>query len=139
MLPDPLLTSLALYALLTATLVGMVFGYRTGLVLLRKSAPNMWPRSQPAAEPAMVQRAHDAHKNCVESFPVFLGALLVLAGNTEALASWGWCVPWLVGLRFIQSAIHVLGTQPLLVFSRGLFYGGQLLGLIFVIVMGLLA
>ena len=139
MLTSALLLPLAVYALLTGAWVAVVFGYRTGLVLLRQSAANVWPRSQPAAEPAVVQRAHDAHKNCVETFPLFLVALLVLANNTQALESWGWCVPGLVGLRLIQSAIHVSGTQAAMVFARGLFYAGQLLGLSFVIVMGVWA
>ncbi|MEN8720378.1 MAG: MAPEG family protein, partial [Oceanococcaceae bacterium] len=129
MLPTQLLTPLAIYALLTAALVGIVFMYRTSLVLLRRSPANVWPRSHPATEPTIVQRAHDAHKNCVETFPLLLVALLALANNSEALLSWGWCVSWLVGLRLIQSAIHVIGTQPALVFTRGLFFAGQMLGL----------
>ena len=138
MLPSQLLTPLVIYALLTAGLVGVVFAYRTTLVLLRRSAANSWPRSQPGAEPLPVQRAHDAHKNCVETFPLYLVASLVVASNSSVLLDWGWCISWLVGMRILQSAIHVTGTQPTLVFIRGLLYAGQLLGLVLISVAGVM-
>ncbi len=139
MLPSQLLAPLVTYALLTAGLVGVVFAYRTTLVLLRRSAANSWPRSKPKAEPLLVQRAHDAHKNCVETFPLFLVASLVVASNGSVLTDWGWCISWLVGIRILQSAIHVAGTQPILVFIRGLLYVGQLLGLALISVAGVVA
>lgn len=138
MLPSQFLTPLAIYVLLTAALVGIVFGYRTVLVLLRRSAPNVWPRSQPSDEPPIIQRVHDAHKNCVETFPLYLVALLVMANNNELLMNWGWLLPWLVGMRVIQSSIHVTGTQPAMVFTRGLFYAAQLLGLTSIIAVAVL-
>jgi len=129
MLPDTVLLILCLYALLTAALVAAVFAYRSTQVMLRRTPANVWPRSQPAAEPALVQRAHDAHKNCVESFPLWLIALLVLGHDTSSLEAWGWLLPWLFALRLAQSLTHLLGTPPALVFLRGLFFAGQLLGL----------
>lgn len=138
MFANQFLYPLAIYALLTASLVGIVFGYRTVLVLLRRSAANVWPRSQPAIEPAMIQRAHDAHKNGVETFPLYLMAILLLSNNHELLLQWGWIISWLVGARLIQSTIHVVGTQPSMVFARGLFFAVQLFGLATIIVLGLL-
>lgn len=138
MLSSQFFYPVAVYALLTAGLVGMVFGYRTSLVLLRRSVANVWPRSQPAAEPEIIQRAHDAHKNCVETFPLFLVAILLLSNNNDLLLEWGWCISWLVAMRVIQSTIHVAGTQPAMVFARGLFYAGQLLCLATIIVMAIM-
>jgi len=123
------LTILSLYALLTAGLVAVVFGYRSAQVMLGRSPADVWPRSQPTAEPALVQRAHDAHKNCVESFPLWLVALLVMGHDTTSMEAWGWLLPWLFALRLAQSLTHLLGTPPALVFLRGLFFAGQLLGL----------
>lgn len=138
MLPNQLLVPLVIYALLTAGLVGVVFAYRTTLVLLRRTSANSWPRSQPKTEPLLVQRAHDAHKNCVETFPLYLVASLVLASDSSILLDWGWCISWLVGMRVFQSAIHVAGTQPTMVFLRGLLYAGQLLGLALISLAGVI-
>lgn len=129
MLPNIVLTILSFYALLTAGLVAVVFGYRSAQVMLGRSPANVWPRRQPAAEPALIQRSHDAHKNCVESFPLWLVALLVMGHDTASMEAWGWLLPWLFALRLAQSLTHLLGTPPALVFLRGLFFAGQLLGL----------
>lgn len=139
MLPNTVLLILCLYALLTAGLVAVVFAYRSTLVMLQRSPANVWPRSQPSPEPALVQRAHDAHKNCVESFPLWLVALLVLGHDTASLEAWGWLLPWLFALRLAQSLTHLLGTPPALVFVRGLFFAGQLLGLGLIVARAVLA
>lgn len=139
MLQSQLLNPLFIYALLTAGLVGVVFTYRTALVLMRRSAANSWPRSKPQAEPLLIQRAHDAHKNCVETFPLYLVASLLIASNSDVLLDWGGGISWLVGMRLLQSTIHVIGTQPTLVFTRGLLYAGQLLGLMLLSLAGVMA
>lgn len=139
MLTQPVLMILSLYALLTLALVAVVFGYRSLQVILGRSAANVWARSGPAPEPAFVQRAHDAHKNCVESFALWLVALLLISQSPASLENWAWLLPWLFGLRLAQSFTHLLGTTSLLVFVRGLFFAGQLIGLGLILLLGLLA
>ncbi len=60
--------------------------------------------------PPFMQRLARAHANCVESFPIF-GGLLVVAlltsrtGVTDSLA------PWLLVARLLQSSIHLVSTS----------------------------
>jgi uncharacterized MAPEG superfamily protein len=57
-----------------------------------------------------MQRLARAHANCIESFPIIGGLLVVAlltdrAGVTDALA------PWLLLARLLQSSIHVVSTN----------------------------
>jgi uncharacterized MAPEG superfamily protein len=59
-----------------------------------------------------MQRLARAHANCIESFPIIGGLLLVAlltnrAGVTDALA------PWLLLARLLQSSIHLASTSIL--------------------------
>ncbi len=60
--------------------------------------------------PPFMQRLARAHANCVESFPIFGGLLVVAlltnrAGLTDSLA------PWLLVARLLQSSIHLVSTS----------------------------
>jgi len=60
--------------------------------------------------PPFMQRLARAHANCVESFPIFGGLLVVAlltsrAGVTDSLA------PWLLVARLLQSSIHLVSTS----------------------------
>lgn len=62
--------------------------------------------------PPFMQRLARAHANCVESFPIIGGLLVVAlltdrAGITDALA------PWLLVARLLQSSIHLISTSVL--------------------------
>jgi uncharacterized MAPEG superfamily protein len=57
-----------------------------------------------------MQRLARAHANCVESFPIFGGLLIVAlltnrAGVTDSLA------PWLLVARLVQSTAHLASTK----------------------------
>jgi len=57
-----------------------------------------------------MQRLARAHANCIESFPVVGGLLIVAlltdrAGLTDSLAY------WLLAARLIQSSVHVVSTN----------------------------
>jgi len=60
--------------------------------------------------PPFMQRLARAHANCIESFPVVGGLLIVAlltdrAGLTDSLAY------WLLAARLIQSSVHVVSTN----------------------------
>ncbi len=60
--------------------------------------------------PPYMQRLARAHANCVESFPIFGGLLVVAlltnrAGITDSLA------PWLLIARLLQSAVHLVSVS----------------------------
>lgn len=56
--------------------------------------------------PPFMQRLARAHANCVESFPVIGGTLIVaLLANGTALTDP--LAPWLLGARVVQSSLHV--------------------------------
>lgn len=75
--------------------------------------------------PPFMQRLARAHANCIESFPI-IGGLLVVAlltnrtGITDALA------PWLLVARVLQSSIHMASTSLLAANLRFLAFAVQM-------------
>jgi len=74
--------------------------------------------------PAYMQRLARAHANCIESFPIFGGLLIVAlltnrAGVTDSLA------PWLLVARVLQSSIHIVSTGVLASWLRFLAFAVQ--------------
>lgn len=67
--------------------------------------------------PPVMQRLARAHANCVESFPVF-GGLLVLALVTDNTAITDPLAPWFLLARVAQSSIHVASLGMLAVNAR---------------------
>ena len=60
--------------------------------------------------PPFMQRLARAHANCVESFPIFGGLLVIAlltnrAGVTDSLA------PWLLVARLLQSSVHLVSVS----------------------------
>jgi len=75
--------------------------------------------------PPYMQRLARAHANCVESFPIVAGLLIVAlltdrAGVTNALA------PWLLAARLIQSSIHVVSTNLVASYLRFIAFTVQM-------------
>ena len=71
-----------------------------------------------------MQRLARAHANCVESFPIFGGLLVVAlltnrAGVTDSLA------PWLLVARVLHSSIHLVSTSVLAAWLRFLAFAVQ--------------
>lgn len=117
-----------IFAIQTLLLVSVVLFYRTFKVFIGRTPANSWPRlPSAAAEPALVVRCHDAHKNCLEMLPVFLGVLWAMTLlDTQYAQDQMTLIFGFVGLRMAQSAIHVVGTAPILVMIRGVLFSGQL-------------
>jgi len=75
--------------------------------------------------PPYMQRLARAHANCIESFPIVAGLLIVAlltdrAGVTNTLA------PWLLGARLIQSSIHVVSTNLVASYLRFIAFTVQM-------------
>lgn len=74
--------------------------------------------------PPFMQRLARAHANCIESFPIIGGLLLVAlltnrADVTDALA------PWLLVARLVQSSIHVASTNLVASYLRFIAFAVQ--------------
>ena len=95
----------------TMFLVILIEVLRTRFLLTRTVAANEL-RPDNSNLPPYMQRLARAHANCVESFPI-IGGLLVVAlltnrtGITDALAV------WLLFARLLQSSIHAVSTNVL--------------------------
>ncbi len=74
--------------------------------------------------PPFMQRLARAHANCVESFPIFGGLLVVAlltnrAGVTDSFA------PWLLVARLIQSSVHLVSISVPAAYLRFLAFAVQ--------------
>jgi uncharacterized MAPEG superfamily protein len=74
--------------------------------------------------PPFMQRLARAHANCVESFPIIGGLLVVAlltnrAGVTDSLA------PWLLVARLIQSSVHLVSISVPAAYLRFLAFAVQ--------------
>jgi uncharacterized MAPEG superfamily protein len=113
------------YTAWTIAVVLAVVFYRTGLVMVGKTAANSWTRGgQTWTDPAIITRMSHAHLNCVENLP--LVAAIILAAHvmgqsavTDGLA----CV--LLGARIAQSAVHIIAVNHWMVFLRATLWTVQ--------------
>lgn len=93
----------------TTFLVILMEVLRTRFLVTKAVAANEF-RPDNSNLPPFMQRLARAHINCVESFPIIGGLLVVAlltnrAGVTDPLA------PWLLLARLVQSSIHVVSTN----------------------------
>lgn len=100
-----------LTALIAWTLILLVLmeGLRIRFLVTKTVAPNEF-RPDNSNLPLFMQRLARAHANCIESFPIIGGLLVVAlltnrAGVTDPLA------PWLLLARLLQSSIHLVSTS----------------------------
>lgn len=97
---------------------------RTRFLLTRTVAANEF-RPDNSNLPPYMQRLARAHANCVESFPI-IGGLLVVAllinrtDVTDALA------PWLLLARVLQSSFHVVSGSVLASWLRFIAFAIQM-------------
>ncbi len=109
----------------TLALAVIYVGYRIVLVLSFKAPANSWTRGQPAhQDPAWVIRFHHAHLNCLENLPLYAGVVLAAFMLDQVAVVDG--LAWIyMGLRFVQSVIHMISTSALFVFLRANMLVGQ--------------
>jgi uncharacterized MAPEG superfamily protein len=98
---------------------------RVRLVVASKFDPRQF-RPDNANLSLFMQRLARAHANCVESFPVFGGLLLValVTGQTSVTDS---LALLLLGARIVQSSVHVASLSTVAVNTRFLAFAVQVL------------
>ncbi len=107
---------LTLFVSWTLLLLVLMEVLRSWLVVSGRVPANGFQPDNGNLSPFM-QRLARAHANCVESFPV-VGGLLIVAlvtgrsGITDALA------PWLMLARVVQSSIHLASLSEFAVTAR---------------------
>lgn len=71
-----------------------------------------------------LQRLARAHANCIESFPV-IGGLLIVALLTNRAGVTDFLAPWLLIARLTQSTIHTISTNVFAAYLRFLAFAVQ--------------
>ena len=123
--------ALILYAALPLLLtIGYVI-HRVYEAGLRGVPMNAWGRIAPREVPPIFTRMQHAQLNVLENLPVF--AVLVMAAHFEGRALLVDAVaPYIFGSRLAQTALHLVGTTPMLVFARGAFWFVQVVLFVYV-------
>ena len=108
----------------TMFLLILMEGLRVRFLVTKTVAANEF-RPDNSNLPPFMQRLARAHANCIESFPIIGGLLIVAlltnrAGITDALA------PRLLLARVLQSSIHMASTRPLAANLRFLAFAVQI-------------
>lgn len=93
----------------TMFLVILMEVLRTRFLVTRAVAANEF-RPDNSNLPPYMQRLARAHANCIESFPI-IGGLLVVALLTNRADVTDALAPWLLLARLLQSSIHVVSTN----------------------------
>lgn len=115
------LTLFIAWALFLLVLMEVV---RSFLVVSGRAKSNEFKPDNANLSPFM-QRLARAHANCIESFPIF-GGLLVVAiavGHTEITDP---LAPWLMLARVAQSSIHLASLSVVAVNARFSFFALQI-------------
>ena len=115
------LTALIAWTLFLVILMELL---RTRFLITKTVAANEFKPDNSNLPPYM-QRLARAHANCIESFPIIGGLLLVAlianrADVTDALA------PWLLVARLLQSSIHAASTNALASWLRFIAFAVQM-------------
>ena len=108
----------------TMFLLILMEGLRVRFLVAKTVAANEF-RPDNSNLPPFMQRLARAHANCIESFPIIGGLLVVAlltdrAGITDALA------PLLLLARLLQSSIHLISTSVLAANLRFLAFAVQI-------------
>jgi len=115
------LTALIAWTLFLVILIEVM---RTRFLITKTVAANEF-RPDNSNLPPYMQRLARAHANCIESFPVIGGPLVVAlltnrADVTDLLA------PWLLLARLLQSSIHAVSTNLIASWLRFIAFALQM-------------
>jgi hypothetical protein len=75
--------------------------------------------------PPFMQRLARAHANCVESFPI-IGGLLIVAVTMNRTAVTDPLALWVLAARLVQSCIHLISTSILAANARFFAFAVQM-------------
>jgi uncharacterized MAPEG superfamily protein len=109
----------------TLLLLALMELLRVKLVVADKFDPRQF-RPDNANLSAFMQRLARAHANCVESFPVF-GGLLIVALLTDQSAVTDPLALVVLGARIVQSSVHMASVGAMAVNVRFLAFAVQVL------------
>jgi len=84
-------------------------GLRCGFLVTKTVAPNEF-RPDNSNLPPFMQRLARAHANCIESFPI-VGGLLIVALLTDQAGVTDGLAPWLLVARLVQSTVHMISVN----------------------------
>ncbi len=108
----------------TMFLLILMEGLRVRFLVTRTVAANEF-RPDNSNLPPFMQRLARAHANCIESFPI-IGGLLVVALLTNRADVTDALAPWLLLARLLQSSIHLASTSVLAANLRFLAFAVQM-------------
>ena len=114
------LTALIAWTLFLLILMELL---RTRFLANRSVAANEFKPDNSNLPPHMYRLAR-AHANCVESFPIF-GGLLIVALLTNRTGVTDYLAPWLLVARVLQSSIHFVSTSVPAAWLRFLAFAAQ--------------
>ena len=119
-------SAFVLTALIAWTLFLLVLmeGMRVRYLAAKAIAANEFKPDNSNLSPFM-QRLARAHANCIESFPI-IGGLLVVALLTNRAGVTDTLAPWLLLARLLQSSIHLVSTSVLAANLRFLAFAVQM-------------
>jgi len=115
------LTALIAWTLFLVILMEVL---RTRFLITKTVAANEF-RSDNSNLPPYMQRLARAHANCIESFPI-VGGLLVVALLTNRADVTNALAPWLLLARLLQSSIHAVSANLLATWLRFIAFGIQM-------------
>jgi len=115
---------LTLFISWTLFLLMLMEVLRSYLVVTGRVPANGFQPDNANLSPFM-QRLARAHANCVESFPV-LGGLLIVALVTDRSGVTDPLAPWLLLARVVQSGIHLASLSEMAVTARFTAFAIQL-------------
>jgi uncharacterized MAPEG superfamily protein len=108
----------------TLFLLILMEGLRVRYLVTKAIAANEFKPDNSNLSPFM-QRLTRAHANCIESFPI-IGGLLVVALLTNQAGVTDTLAPWLLVARLVQSSIHLISTSILAANLRFLAFAVQM-------------
>jgi len=108
----------------TMFLLILMEGLRVRFLVTETVAANEF-RPDNSNLPPFMQRLARAHANCIESFPI-IGGLLVVALLTNRADVTDALAPWLLLARLLQSSIHLVSTSVLAANLRFLAFAVQM-------------
>lgn len=122
----PNASAFVLTALIAWTLFLLILmeGLRVRYLTTKVIAANEFKPDNSNLSPFM-QRLTRAHANCIESFPI-IGGLLVVALLTNQSGVTDTLAPWLLVARLVQSSIHLISTSILAANLRFLAFAVQM-------------
>jgi uncharacterized MAPEG superfamily protein len=116
--------AVTLFIAWTLVLLVLMEVIRSHLVVTGRSQSNELKPDNSNLSPFM-QRLARAHANCVESFPIFGGLLLVaIAGDRQSITDP--LALWLVAARVAQSSVHLVSISVVAVNVRFAFFAVQM-------------